>query len=93
MAEAYATLASGGIHHNTTPVLQVYDRDGGLAVDNTTTEGERVLEPEVAHAALKVMEGVVQSSEGTGTDAALANGQVVAGKTGTSDDYLSLIHI
>lgn len=87
MAEAYATLASGGVHHNTTPVLQVYNRDDELVVDNTTTEGERVLEPEVAHAALKVMEGVVQSSEGTGTDAALANGQVVAGKTGTSDDY------
>lgn len=87
MAEAYATLADGGMHYEATPIIEVYDRNGNLKVDNTNPEGTQEVSPEVAHAAVEVMRGVIQTSEGTGHDAALPSGQVVAGKTGTSEEY------
>lgn len=89
MTEAYATIASGGIHRDSTPIMTIEDSDGRVVLDNTNVDArsERVLSAEVAAAAEKVMEGVVNSYEGTGTAAALASGQVVAGKTGTTESY------
>lgn len=89
MTGAYATIASGGIHRDSTPIMTIEDSDGKVVLDNTNVgaRSERVLSAEVAAAAEKVMEGVVNSYEGTGTAAALANGQVVAGKTGTTESY------
>lgn len=86
MAEGYATIASGGIHHDAECIIEVYDRRGNLIVDNNSPEGERVLTSEVAHAATEVMKGVLTDSQGTGRAARLKN-QVAAGKTGTSNDY------
>ncbi len=89
MADAYATIANGGTHYDVTAVSYIESSDGRVILDNrnATARSQRVLSPEVAHAAEKVMEGVVNTSEGTGTAAALSSGQVVAGKTGTSEDY------
>ena len=56
-------------------------------IDNTNPQGTRVLKQEIAGAAIDVMRLVVESYEGTGRDAALSSGQVVAGKTGTSENY------
>ena len=42
---------------------------------------------EVAHAATEVMKTVVTGAEATGSEAALSSGQVVAAKTGTSENY------
>ena len=84
MADAYATIANGGTHYDPECILQIKDRKGNVIVDNSDPEGERVIDEEVAVAALKVMEGVI--STGTGTDARLASAQPVAGKTGTTDD-------
>ncbi len=86
MADAYATIANGGIHYDAECIEQILDKDGNVVVDNTNPEGERVLSEEVACAAIKVMEGVV--TRGTGTPARLANGQPAAGKTGTSENYM-----
>ncbi len=87
MAQAYAAIANGGTLYEAQPILQVYDSAGNLKVDNSAPEGERVITPEVAHAATEVMKTVVSSSDGTGTDAALPSGQEVAAKTGTSSAY------
>ena len=89
MAEAFATIANGGIHCDATPIAKIEDRNGKTLVDNTdvSKRSERVLSEEVAYAAEQVMEGVVNSSEGTGVEARLDNGQVVAGKTGTTENY------
>lgn len=84
MASAYSTVANGGIYYKPECIMTVSDRDGNVILDNTHPEGERVLDEKVACAALEVMQGVVTS--GTGRAAALANGQPVAGKTGTTDD-------
>ena len=85
MANAYATIANGGTYYEAECVMTITDRNGKVIVDNTNPEGERVISQEVAGAAIDVMRGVV--TNGTGTAARLSNGQVAAGKTGTSDDY------
>ena len=90
MSAAYATIANGGTYHEPQPVLKVYDSKGNLIVDNSNPQGERILSPEVAHAATQVMKSVVTGYNGTGTDAALSNGQEVAAKTGTSSNYMDI---
>lgn len=95
MSSAYATIANGGMRNDPTPILQIYDGDGNLLVDNTAEQGsalrrttsKQVISPEIAHAATEVMKRVVSGAHGTGRDAALPSGQVVAAKTGTSEDY------
>ena len=85
MSEAYATLASGGIHHESTCIEQVKDASGNVLYEPDTA-GERVLTEEVAYAATHVMQGVISSS-GTAPDAYLSGGRECAGKTGTSENY------
>ncbi len=87
LANATATIANGGIHHQLCAVTTIEDREGRVIVDNTDVgkHAERVLTKEEAYAIQRVMEGVVTG--GTGTAAALYNGQSVGGKTGTSEDY------
>lgn len=84
MAGAYATIATGGVHHDAVAIQSITDSDGNVVFEADTT-GEQVLSEDVAHAAEKVMEGVVTS--GTGMQASLYNGQRVAGKTGTSEQW------
>ncbi len=92
MAEAYATLASGGVHHDAVAILRVEDRDGNPIYEADTT-GEQAISPEVAAATTDVLEGVVNNtadSSRTGATAALSVDQPVAGKTGTTDNRTDL---
>ena len=85
MAEAYATIASGGIHRESTCIEEIKNLKGKTIYQPDTT-GERVITEQVAAKTTKVMQGVI-SSDGTAPDAALANGRECAGKTGTSENY------
>ena len=87
LANAVATIANGGTRHDLCAVTTIEDREGNVIMDasDPSKRAERVLTPEQAHAVQEVMRGVVTS--GTGTAAAMYNGQQVAGKTGTSEDY------
>ncbi|MBR5259519.1 MAG: transglycosylase domain-containing protein, partial [Eggerthellaceae bacterium] len=85
MADAYAAIANGGVHYSPECVITVMNRDEEVLVDNADPQGERVLSPEVSHAAIEIMQGVI--TQGTGQAAALSVDQPVAGKTGTSDKY------
>ena len=87
LAHAAATLANGGVRHDLCAITTIEDHDGNVIVDHTDYEAtaERVMTNEEAYAVQKVMMGVV--NHGTGTDANMWNGQEVAGKTGTSEDY------
>ena len=87
LANAFATIANGGVRHDLCAITRIEDRNGNVIVDDSDPEAhaERVLTPEQAHAAQEVMKGVVTS--GTGTAAALYTGQPVGGKTGTSENY------
>ncbi len=86
MAEGYATIASGGIRHDTQVATNIVDADG-KTIYHPDTSGERAISQSTAKAAEQVMEGVINSSEGTGRAARLSTGQVAAGKTGTSENF------
>lgn len=87
MTEAYATIASEGVHRDSTPIEFISNARGQVLIDNRNPvpRSKRVLTKEVAYAAEQALELVV--SRGTGTGARLASGQAVAGKTGTSQNY------
>lgn len=84
MAQAYATIANGGIAREGQAIERITNRSGEV-IYQAKTEGTRVLEPEIAYAATEVMKGVL--TRGTGTDARPTCGQEAAGKTGTSENW------
>ena len=87
IANAFATIANGGVRHDVCAITEIVSPDGTVLVDDADPESraERVISPEIAHAAQEVMKGVITS--GTGTAALLPSGQPAAGKTGTSENY------
>lgn len=90
MANAFSTIANGGVHHDLCAITTIEDRHGNVIVDDTdpTARATQVLTTEQTRAVTDSMETVVTS--GTGTAAALWNGQPVAGKTGTSENYMDI---
>ncbi len=82
MADAYATLANGGIHHDATAVSRVEFPDGKVD-DFEKDSGERVLTPGQAYEVTKILEGVI--TQGTGAGYTYMGCASEAGKTGTSE--------
>jgi penicillin-binding protein 1A len=82
MADAYATLAAGGVHHDATAITRVEFPDGETDAPEQE-EGKRVMSDGVAYEVTRILETVITS--GTGTSASI--GCPAAGKTGTTDDY------
>ncbi|HEX6330904.1 MAG TPA: transglycosylase domain-containing protein [Actinomycetota bacterium] len=81
MTTAYATLASRGVRHRATPLLEVVDPNG--ETDAINERGQQVLDTNVADVATFMLETVISS--GTGTRAQI--GRPAAGKTGTNQEY------
>jgi penicillin-binding protein 1A len=82
MADAYATLASGGVHHKPTAIIKVEFPDGKS--DNfENPKGNRVMTDGQAYEVTKVLKENVQA--GTGVNANY--GCPAAGKTGTTDNF------
>jgi penicillin-binding protein 1A len=81
-ADAYATLANGGVHHEATAIDRVVF-PGGKVDEPSANEGKRVLTPGQAYEVTKVLEGVITS--GTGAGYTSIGCQSEAGKTGTSE--------
>ena len=82
-ANAYATLANGGTHHDATAIDRVVF-PGGKVDEPSSREGKRVLTEGEAYEVTKVLEGVITS--GTGAGYTRIGCQSEAGKTGTSED-------
>ncbi|MGN6816509.1 MAG: transglycosylase domain-containing protein [Solirubrobacterales bacterium] len=82
MADAYATLANGGIHHDPTAVSRV-EFPNGKVDDLLSENGERVLTPGQAAEVTKILETVI--TEGTGAGYTYMGCGSEAGKTGTSE--------
>jgi penicillin-binding protein 1A len=82
MADAYATLASGGVHHKPIAITKVRFPDG-KSDDFSKPKGDRVMTDGQAMEVTKVLKMNVQSGTGTAAN----YGCPVAGKTGTTDDY------
>src|SRR4051812_2811804 len=82
-ADAYATLANGGVHHDATAIDRVVFPSGKVS-EPSAREGRRVLTEGEAYEVTKVLEGVITS--GTGAGYTSIGCQSEAGKTGTSED-------
>jgi len=82
VANAYATIASGGMHCPAVPIEKITNAQGEeipLKVDKC----EQVIEPDVAAGVAELMQEVI--SDGSGRRAELDSGQPAAGKTGTDN--------
>jgi penicillin-binding protein 1A len=82
MADAYATLASGGIHHKPVAIKKVEFPDG-KSDDFGKAEGNRVMTDGQAYEVTKILKMNVQSGTGTAAN----YGCPAAGKTGTTDNF------
>ncbi len=83
MADGYATLASGGIHHDPTAISKVVFPNGKVDEPGSDS-GERVLTPGQAYEVTRVLEGVI--TQGTGNPYTYMGCSSEAGKTGTSEE-------
>jgi penicillin-binding protein 1A len=82
MADAYATLANGGIHHDPTAISRVKFPNGKVD-EGGTDSGERVLTEGEAYEVTQLLEGVI--TQGTGAGYTYMGCPSEAGKTGTSE--------
>jgi penicillin-binding protein 1A len=85
MASAFATFASGGIHHSPYWITRVEDDQGRILQDHIAS-GQRVLEPDVAFQIVDMLQGVVDQGSGS-VVRRLGFNHPAAGKTGTTNNY------
>jgi penicillin-binding protein 1A len=83
MADAYATLADGGVRHRATSIAKVVFPDGRVDRPAAAT-GTRVLTPGQAYDVTRILEGVI--TRGTGAGYTSIGCRAEAGKTGTTDN-------
>jgi penicillin-binding protein 1A len=84
MADAYATLANGGIHHDPTAVSKVEFPEEGKVDNFEKDPGKRVLTEGQAYEVTRILEGVI--TQGTGAGYTSMGCSDAAGKTGTSEE-------
>ena len=82
MAAVMSTIANHGVHHTPYVVQKVVAADGTVPIDLTNDPGEQALSTDVADCEANLLTHVVTA--GTGGNAAVP-GQVIFGKTGTTD--------
>jgi penicillin-binding protein 1A len=83
MADAYATLANGGVHHDPSAISRV-EFPNGKVDRNDGDDGDRVLTPGEAYEVTRLLEGVI--TQGTGAGYTYMGCPAEAGKTGTSEE-------
>ena len=80
MATGLATFAAEGVHRPTHFIQKVETADGEVLLDNTSVEGEQVIEADVANNLTSAMEPIAAYSNGH----SLAGGRPSASKSGTT---------
>ena len=90
MAEAFATIATGGLHRDAIAITRIEDRNGNTVYEHKDNP-DRAIDESIASAALEVMKGVTTWG---GTAEVVGSGltvdQPVGGKTGTTESYRDL---
>jgi len=84
LTTAYGAIAAGGVRHDPLTILSVKDRSGRVLEEHAPT-ATVVLSPDSAHVLTSMLQTVV--SDGTGWKVKEL-GRPVAGKTGTTNDYV-----
>nr|WP_314279065.1 transglycosylase domain-containing protein [uncultured Peptostreptococcus sp.] len=85
MAAAFGTLANGGVYIEPEVFTTITTYNGELIIKNTP-KTHKVVDPDVAYVMTDMLTAVIK--EGIGTNAALSSGIPVAGKTGSTNNYL-----
>jgi penicillin-binding protein 1A len=85
MAGAFATFASGGVHHQRYWIARVEDAQGRILQDHIVS-GQRVLEPEQTYQVVDMMRGVIEQGSAA-VVRRLGFTRAAAGKTGTTNNY------
>ncbi len=85
MASAFGALANGGVYIEPEIFTTITSYNGEVIVKNTP-ETHKVVDPAVAYVMTDMLQAVV--TEGIGKNAAIGNGMSVAGKTGSTNNYL-----
>lgn len=80
MATGLATFAAEGVHHKTHFIKRVETADGEVLLDNSSPEGERVIDADVANNLSSAMTPIAGYSKGH----SLAGGRPSAAKSGTT---------
>lgn len=84
LTSAYGVFSNKGVKTEPMAIKSITDKDGNLLEENKPRE-ERVISEELAYITTNILQSVVQ--EGTGWRAK-ALGRPVAGKTGTTNNYM-----
>jgi membrane peptidoglycan carboxypeptidase len=97
LANAYATFAADGVACQSTPVIEIHDKDG-KKVDGADPQCKAQISPDVAHGAIDAARCPIgdrsSTSQCTGGTASATRGIVnkpIAGKTGTTDNEKNAI--
>jgi penicillin-binding protein 1A len=85
MASAFATFATGGIHHDPFFIWRVEDAFGRV-LEEKIVSGERLLDPAIIYQVVDMMRGVVDQGSGSAVRH-LGFNLPAAGKTGTTNSY------
>jgi len=83
ITSAYATIANLGVRIEPLSIIRIEDYSGNIIKENTT-QMKKVFKEETCYVLINMMEGVI--SRGTGWNAKI--GRPVAGKTGTTNDFV-----
>lgn len=88
MAQAYTTLANGGMEQDLTPILKVEDSTGKVLEQYTEGPGKRVVDEKYVYLITDVLSDNVarQRLFGSGNKLQLSGGRPAAVKTGTTDE-------
>ena len=86
MAKGYSTLANMGQYNDNTCILKiVHEKEGDLTKDYKST-GTKVFREDTAWMMTDMLKGTIEQPFGTGYGLQLSNGQIAAGKTGTTNE-------
>ncbi|MBQ7065791.1 MAG: transglycosylase domain-containing protein, partial [Lachnospiraceae bacterium] len=85
---AYAAIANNGTYNKPTLFTQIIDHDGNVLIDHTTPENHQVIKETTAYLLTDAMTDVV--TKGTGASVNFNSKMAIAGKTGTTSNYVDV---
>lgn len=89
MAEAYSTIATGGIHRNPVAITKIEDRNGNVVYEHED-DPEQVVDSAICEDATNILKTVITEGSATVLRNYFTQDQPVAGKTGTTDNWANL---